>query len=139
MWMRFAVHAEVGEILDADQAFYRLHNQNMHNSLRSDPYKYFQQRRAAYDIVFQDFGDMIPAREQLRKMADRSLASDALWAVCQAFYRRKVAQTPILDLIKFATNSKGGKFFNLEDLRVYFNLSSKIFRAVRGKLGAGFG
>ena len=29
MWMRFAAHAAVGEILDADQAYYRIHGRNM--------------------------------------------------------------------------------------------------------------
>ena len=135
MWMRFAVHAAVGQIVDADQAFYRLHGQNMHFDLFSAAAKDVQQRRAAYDSIFQDYRNSIPGWERLHKMADRSLACDALWAVCQACYRRQVAQTPVIELIKYANSSYGGKFYDPEYLRVYFRLSSRIWQSIRRKLG----
>ena len=134
MWMRFAVHAAVGQILDADQAFYRVHSQSMHLRQFSATLKDIQERRAAFDTIFQNYRDLIPGWEQLQKIANRSLASEALWAVCKAYYHKEAAQTPILDLIKYATNINQGKFFEFENLRVYLSLSSRLLHSIRWKL-----
>lgn len=138
MWMRFAAHAAVGQILDADQAFYRMHGNNMHNSVMSAAYKDVQQRKAAYDRIFQDYKDVIPGWEKLQKIADRSLASDAILAICQAYYRRQVSQTPVKELLSYVTNSYQGNFFSLDFLRVYFNVINRIASSLRKKLGASF-
>ena len=99
------------------------------------PSKISQERRAAYDFFFQDNRDLIPGWERLRKIADRSLAGDALWAACQAYYRGEVAQAPVKELIKYATDSYRGKFFSIEYLNVYLNLISRILRSACRKLG----
>jgi len=144
MWMRFAVHAAVGQILDADQAFYRRQSRNMRIRQFSVASKHVQQWRAVFDTVFQEYRDFIPGWERLRKMADRSLACDALWAVCQAYDRREVAQIPVIELIRYATNSYRGKAFDPEYLRAYFGVSYRmllgprigsLLRSVREKLG----
>ena len=138
MWMRFAVHASVGQILDADQAFYRLHGRNMHVSLYAAAARDVQQRRAAYDTIFQNYRESIPSWEQLQKMADRSLACDALWAVCQAYFRREAAHTPVLELFKYAHSSYRGAFFDLEYLRVYYCLGNRILQSAGRKLRSAF-
>jgi glycosyltransferase involved in cell wall biosynthesis len=134
MWMRFAVHAAVGEILDADQAFYRMHTHSMHTRQFSTAFEDIRGRRAAFDIFFQEERDLIPGWERLQKMADRSLASEALWAVCQAYYRREATQAQVRELIQYANNSYRGKFFGLEYFRVYSNLSYRFWQSVRRKL-----
>jgi glycosyltransferase involved in cell wall biosynthesis len=139
MWMRFAVHAKVGCIVDADQAFYRVHSSNMHKRQYSAFHKDVQQRIAAFDIIFQDYRDLIPEWERLRKMANRSLACDAVWAVGQAYFYRRAAQSPISELIKFATTSYGGRLFDREHLGVYFCASRRILRTAIIKMGFGFG
>jgi glycosyltransferase involved in cell wall biosynthesis len=135
MWMRFAVHAKVGYILDADQAFYRMHNKNMHIRQFAAFYKDVQQRIAAFDYVFQDYKDHIPEWEKLRNLAYQSLSCDAIWAVGQAFFDRQMAQAPVKDLVKFATTSYGGRLFDLEHLRVYFRAFRRILRTVFHKMG----
>jgi glycosyltransferase involved in cell wall biosynthesis len=134
MWMRFAVHANVGYILDADQAFYRHHSRNMHTNQFASYYKDVQQRIVAFDSIFRDYRDLIPGWERLQKMAYHSLACDALWAVGQAFYDRKWAQSPVNELIKFATTSYGNKFYDLEHLRVYACASRRILQTLGSKL-----
>jgi glycosyltransferase involved in cell wall biosynthesis len=134
MWMRFAVHAKVGHILDADQAFYRFHSGNMHKRQFSAAYKEFQQFQSAFVIFFQEYRNLIPGWERLQKLAYRSLACDALWIVGQAYYRREVTQVPVIELIKFGTTSYGGKFFDLNHLHVYMCASRRILRSVRNKL-----
>jgi glycosyltransferase involved in cell wall biosynthesis len=139
MWMRFAAHAAVGQVIDVDQAFYRVHNQNMHTRQFSLAYQDVQQRRAAYDIFFQNYRSIIPGWERYQKMAHRTLASDALWAVFQAFYYRKVAQTPVLELIRFATNSYRGNYFSRDYLGVYIRLFQRIMQSVRKKFKSDIG
>jgi glycosyltransferase involved in cell wall biosynthesis len=138
MWMRFAVHASVGEILETDQAFYRIHRQSMSAHQFSMAYKDFQQKRAAFDSIFQNYSELIPDWERLRKMADRNLASDALWTVLKAIYRGEVSQTPVFELVKYAHSGYRNNFFDLEYLSVYTSLSSRILRLVRGKLASSF-
>lgn len=139
MWMRFAVHADVGCILDADQAFYRLHKRNMHVRQFSATFKEVQQRRLAFDFVFQEYKEIIPDWERLQKLAYRSLAGDALWAVCQAVYRRETKQAPVMELIRFGINSHGGKFFDPNYLLVYFGLIKRFLQSARRRLGSSGG
>jgi glycosyltransferase involved in cell wall biosynthesis len=138
MWMRFAIHAAVGRILDADQAYYRIHSRNMHKLEYSSALKDIQQRRAAFDTIFQDYKDQIPRWEQLQEMVGCSLASEALWEVCQAVIRREVAWNSIIELLKYANKNYRGKFLDLGYLRVYLNLSSRILRSIQGKMESSF-
>jgi hypothetical protein len=124
----------VGHILDADQAFYRLHSSNMHNLQFQTGYKEFQQMRATFDIFFREYNDLIPGCERLQKKADLALASAALWVVCHAINHREVAQTPIIELLKFAIFRNRGKFFDREYLRIYLGFSNRILRWVGEKL-----
>jgi hypothetical protein len=138
MWMRFAAHASVGQILDADQAFYRMHGQNMHINMIELAYKDVLQRKAAYDFVFQDYKDDIPGWEHLKKIADRSLASDALWAVFQAYYRGQASKAPVKELYHYVTNSYRGNIFSMEFLRVYLSVFNRILGSARRKLFPGY-
>jgi glycosyltransferase involved in cell wall biosynthesis len=139
MWMRFAIHSGVVQILDADQAFYRLHNGNMHLRQFAMASQDIKERSAAFEIVFKNYKDIIPSWKRLRKLADRSLACDALWAVSRAWYFRELGQTPVNDLIKFATKSSNGKFFDLEYFYILYGVSSRILRSVNRKLRFCFG
>jgi hypothetical protein len=138
MWMRFAVHAAVGRILDADQAYYRIHRRNMHLLEFSTAFQDIQHRRAAFDTIFQDYKDQIPKWERLREMVNCSLASEALWEACQALIRREVSWTSVIELLKYANKNYQGKFLDFEYLRMYLNLSSRVLRSIQGKLESGF-
>jgi glycosyltransferase involved in cell wall biosynthesis len=135
MWMRFAVNASIARITDADQAFHREHAQNMHIRQYLKLHKTIYERKASFDSIFQDYKDLIPDWERLQKMAYRSLARDAFWAIGQAYYRKQVAQTPVKELFKFATRGYGGKLFDLDHLQVYSWAIGRYFRTLLHKLG----
>ena len=60
MWMRFAVHSDVAYVKGVDQAYYRIHAGQMTNDRVT--YVDLVQRKAAYDMLFDDYGDRIPER-----------------------------------------------------------------------------
>ena len=92
MWMRFAVHASVG-ILDADQAYVRLHNKNMSNifyTLHTETsfltaLPDLRQRKAAFDTLFQYYGNFIADRERIQHLADCALSRVAFETAYWAF------------------------------------------------------
>lgn len=100
MWMRFAVHGDVAFIKGVDQAFYRIHGRQMTQDrvLLVD----LMQRKAAYDALFDEHGHRIPNADGLRRSASRVMAKEALWRACRAYERRRMATTPIGDLVDFA-------------------------------------
>jgi hypothetical protein len=63
------------------------------------------QRKAAYDALFDAHGDRIPDAQRLRRSAARRMAKEALWRACRAYERRRMATTPIGELVDFALAS----------------------------------
>jgi GT2 family glycosyltransferase len=100
MWLRLAAHADVGFIRGADQAFYRIHGQNMTKSrtLLVD----LRQRRLAYEALLEGCGSMLPEAARLSDAVHRKLCWQALWAAARAYDRGRTEQTPIDELIAFA-------------------------------------
>ena len=86
MWMRLAAHASVGA-LNADQAFYRVHGQNMHAIDFADRDTVFQQHWEAFEGLFREFGDRIPGSERLQQRARRALALHTLSKASKSFER----------------------------------------------------
>jgi glycosyl transferase family 2 len=103
MWMRFAVHSDVAYIKGADQAVYRAHGANM--SEERVPYIDLLQRKAAYDALFEAYGDQIPHAGRLRLRAGRTMAKEALWRACRAYERRRMDSTPLAELAEFAESA----------------------------------
>jgi glycosyltransferase involved in cell wall biosynthesis len=87
MWLRFAAHASVG-VLSTEQAFYRIHGKNM--KFNYVDLQDIQQRRAAFQALFQGYGDRLRDRERLQSLAARKLAEFAFWAASRAFDRGEV-------------------------------------------------
>lgn len=136
MWMRFAAHAAVGEILDADQAFYCLHSENMHVRKFSTHLAELHQRKAAFDTLFREYGDRIPGRERLQELVNRQLAREALGAAGGALDRGEAATTAIADLINFAFSTYGNATFTLEYMGLNLRMLlgprfSPLLRSVR--------
>jgi glycosyltransferase involved in cell wall biosynthesis len=100
MWMRFAVHSDVAYVRGAEQAYYRIHASNM--TTERVPLVDLEQRKAAYDALFDGYADRIPDAERLATRAYRKMAKEALWRACRAYERRKMDTTPIADLVRFA-------------------------------------
>jgi hypothetical protein len=85
MWLRFAAHSNVAYLGRVDQAFYRKHPDSMSRTTFADPLIDLQQRKAAFDRLFDCYFDRIRDAEQLRSLANRALAREALRAACSAF------------------------------------------------------
>jgi len=84
MWLRFAVSAPVG-ILDCDQAFYRVHGNNMHKDMFPSAMTVIQQHREAFETLFREYGDRIPDIERMKHLAMRGTAFNALRGATRMF------------------------------------------------------
>jgi glycosyltransferase involved in cell wall biosynthesis len=100
MWMRLAAHADVGYIRGADQAYYRIHGQNMTNSRTS--LVDLRQRRLAYEAVLDRCADRMPSAAHLSDVVHRKLSWEALWSAARAYDRGRTGRTPVDELVTFA-------------------------------------
>ncbi len=103
MWMRFAVHSDVAYIRGVDQAFYRIHKSNM--SVERVEIVDLRQRKAAYDAIFTKYAQRIPDAGALERQVNRALAKEALWRACGAYHGRRLAITPVKELVDFASTT----------------------------------
>ncbi len=98
LWLRFAAHADVGE-LDADQAYYRIHQTNMHGSLAPTALQSLEHWNAAYTAFFEHSGSRLPNERGFRQWAAESIARNALNAAYARKYRGDVAtRRKLIDL-----------------------------------------
>ncbi|WIM99567.1 glycosyltransferase family 2 protein [Actinoplanes oblitus] len=99
MWMRLASHADVGYV-KADQAYYRLHGQNMH--VDAGAVDDLRERKVAYESVLAKCGHLLPDADRLDAMVHRRLARFALRRAYRAYDRGRTASTPEEELVAFA-------------------------------------
>ncbi|MCU7726405.1 glycosyltransferase [Actinoplanes sp. KI2] len=104
MWMRFAAHADVGYLRGADQAYYRLHNNNMSAPHFAALVEELGQRRAAYEVTLERNGDLLPDRDRLDRMIHQKLARIALRRALRAYDRGRTALVPVDELVEFAAD-----------------------------------
>ena len=100
MWLRLAAHADVGYLRGVDQAFYRVHGQNMTTS--RTPLVDLLQRRLAYESFLERCVDQLPDASRLSDVVHRRLGWEALWSAARAYDRGRTRQTPVDELIEFA-------------------------------------
>jgi glycosyltransferase involved in cell wall biosynthesis len=102
MWMRLAIHADVGYVRGADQAFYRLHGTNMSRVDFGGQMDDIRQRRAAFDAVLERQGDLLADRDSLGAAVHRRLAREALRQASRAYDRGLADVAPVDELVDFA-------------------------------------
>jgi glycosyltransferase involved in cell wall biosynthesis len=102
MWLRFAANGDVAYLGRVDQALYRKHPNSMMRTTFADPLIDLQQRKAAFDAVFDSYPGRIRNAEASRALAHRALAREALWRACRAFDRGQLEQVRVDDLEAFA-------------------------------------
>jgi glycosyltransferase involved in cell wall biosynthesis len=102
MWMRFAAHADVGYVRGADQAYYRVHGNNMHAVDFSGQLAGLSQLKAAYEAVLERCGDLLPERDRLDEVIHRKLARQALRRAARAYDRGRTGTVPVDELVAFA-------------------------------------
>jgi hypothetical protein len=76
MWLRFAANGAVARI-DAVQAIYRKHSTAMSNPYLAERLSDYQQRKQAFDCVFESYSERIPKLRSLRKKTYHSLADQS--------------------------------------------------------------
>jgi hypothetical protein len=59
-------------------------------------------------MFFDEHAGRIPNAQRLRRRAARQMAKEALWRACRAYERRRMATTPIGDLVDFAVATYPG-------------------------------
>ncbi len=78
MWLRVAARHAIG-VVDADQAFYRIHPRNMHKRYIAAVLDDLEEYRRTFQGYFERDGRLLPQPERLLASALRSLARRALW------------------------------------------------------------
>jgi glycosyltransferase involved in cell wall biosynthesis len=106
MWMRFAAHAKVAYLKGVDQAYYRIHRTQM--TTGRVPVVDLQQRKLAYDLFFERYGERVRDASKLHRLAERKIAKEALWRACRAHERRRMEITPIAELEALAAETSVG-------------------------------
>jgi glycosyltransferase involved in cell wall biosynthesis len=79
MWLRLAVRGSVAELRGAIQAFYRVHDANMHRNLYYDTLINDRQLRMAFEAFFADSAPFIKNLEDLRGQCARGLSERGVW------------------------------------------------------------
>ncbi|MFI8824832.1 glycosyltransferase family 2 protein [Streptomyces sp. NPDC053431] len=102
MWMRLAAHADVGYVRGADQAFYRVHGDNMSTTDFGGQLDDIRQRRVAFTSVLAKCGDLLPQADRLAGLVDTRLARQALRRAYRAYDRGRTDVVPVDELVDFA-------------------------------------
>src|SRR5229473_2435763 len=76
MYMRLAAHADVGFVRGVDQAFYRVHGQNMSKAVSA--LMDLRQRRSVFQAVLDRYRDKLTDNARLSAIVHRQLAREAL-------------------------------------------------------------
>jgi glycosyltransferase involved in cell wall biosynthesis len=92
LWMRVATVSDVGYVAGADQAYYRLHSRNMHQSVFA-MIDDFSQRLASFDTVFNERSSLLRDPASMREMAHRALARSALSQAVRDTAHRALARS----------------------------------------------
>jgi glycosyltransferase involved in cell wall biosynthesis len=124
MWMRLAADSSVA-VLDAVQAFYRVHGGNMHLRIAGTQLRELKHRWAAFETFFREHGSTVEGAQQLRQMAGRNIAEEAMWEAYSGPYDRDRAGCSALRSLAERADP---------DIR-----SSRIYRRLRWKLRLGPG
>ncbi|MGQ0839394.1 glycosyltransferase family 2 protein [Actinokineospora sp.] len=126
MWMRFALHADVGYLRGVDQAYYRVHGENMSAAYYASVVADLRQRLAAYSAVIDRANGQLPDKDSLDRQVRRVLARDALRRAGRAFDKGRAEIEPVAELVDFAREAAGA----VDDLPEWHTLR------LRQRLGA---
>jgi len=108
LWMRMASVADVGFVIGTDQAWYRLHDNNMHNAVfdggtMEGQFVDLEQRWFAFDALLSGSTGRLPNPERLAAIVRRTLATEALDRANHA-YMRGFREFPVEKFEKLATS-----------------------------------
>jgi len=93
MYMRLAAYADVGFIRGVDQAYYRVHGDNMSKAVSA--LMDLLQRRFVVEVVLDRYGERLADTERLSDIVHRQLSREALWAAGRVYDRGRLRQTEL--------------------------------------------
>jgi glycosyltransferase involved in cell wall biosynthesis len=128
MWLRVASRCDIAYVRGAPQAFYRVHDKSMQNSVFRGFTTDLWQRRAVFESFFDDCGNRVADAARLHAKARRALARQALWHAVRAYDRDDLEKIPVDRLVEFA----------LETLPDATSTAEYHALRRRQRLGAGF-
>jgi glycosyltransferase involved in cell wall biosynthesis len=91
--LRLAANADVGFIRGADQAYYRVHEQNMSKAVTT--LMDLRQRRSVFEAVLDRHGERLPDAKHLSDIVHRQLGREALWAAGRTYDPGGMLQTQL--------------------------------------------
>jgi glycosyltransferase involved in cell wall biosynthesis len=106
LWMAAATRGGIGRVNGPDQAYYRVHGNNMHLEQFAGVYTDMRERRKALELLFVEHADRLSDRARLEPTVRRALAQDALALACRAYDRSdQVLLDRATDLMEFAAET----------------------------------
>jgi hypothetical protein len=93
LWMRMAAQADVGFVRGVDQAYYRIHQQNMSNAITT--LRDLRERRLVFGTVLDRDGEKLSDPDRMSVLVHRALAREALWAAGRAYDRGPLRRTEL--------------------------------------------
>jgi glycosyltransferase involved in cell wall biosynthesis len=128
MWLRLAANSDVGFIRGTDQAYYRVHGNNMRNSF-TDVLD-FRQQRLAFEIALDRCSNVISEPKRLSDRVHRKLSREALWAAACAYDQDLAQQVQIDELVDFAFDCwpTANKFPVYHTLQMRKRIGSPVMR-----------
>lgn len=78
LWLRTAARWDVARVHGPVQAWYRVHDANMHLTTYAGWLTDLEERRRTFDLLFTERAPDLPAVQALRPVAERALAREAL-------------------------------------------------------------
>ena len=103
MWLRLATRGRVAELQGAVQAYYRVHDNNMHGNWFYDFLVNDREMRVAYETFFLDSAAFIENRDELRRQCSRRLAERGIWWGYSKLRRRQLRST--LDCLRYSVST----------------------------------
>lgn len=107
MWIRAAAVADVGYVGGADQAWYRVHEENMHSTAfrsgeRDGMVTDMGERLRAFESATDSIAGRVAASDALMASARKALALEAITLALRAYYWGIAEEWPVEDLATFA-------------------------------------
>lgn len=100
--MRLAATADVGFLKGVDQAFYRVHTQNMRKNFNA--LMDLSQKRLAFDLVLDRYSARLSDPKRLSDGLHRRLGREALWSAVHAYDLGQADQAQVDELVAFAVD-----------------------------------
>lgn len=78
LWLRAAARADVGRVNGAVQAYYRVHESNMHTTEFGGLLDDYRAVRSTFESFFEEDAELLPDLDRLRVQARRAIAREAV-------------------------------------------------------------